>query len=130
MAAGAGRASDHLCLLCTTGLRDKHAPGWKITRLPGLPAGTPLQNNLGELWSLLHFLLPDMFNSLTDFEQWFDVGDMEAEESAVAAAASQREQVQHFAVIAIMLAVTHLTAESNVIKWVPVINLGVASTTP
>ena len=52
-----------------------------------------MQNNLGELWSLLHFLLPDMFNNLTDFERWFDIGDMEAEESAAAAAASQREQV-------------------------------------
>ncbi len=56
-------------------------------------AGTPLQNNLGELWSLLNFLLPDMFNSLADFEQWFDFGDIEAED-ADAAAAKQREQVQ------------------------------------
>ena len=55
-------------------------------------AGTPLQNNLGELWSLLHFLLPDMFNSLSDFEQWFDFGDVEAED-ADAAAAMQRDQV-------------------------------------
>ena len=34
-----------------------------------------------------------MFNSLTDFESWFDVGDMEAEDSGDASAASQREQV-------------------------------------
>ena len=37
-----------------------------------LLTGTPLQNNLGELWSLLNFLLPDVFNSLEDFESWFD----------------------------------------------------------
>lgn len=35
-------------------------------------SGTPLQNNLSELWSLLNFLLPDVFNSLEDFEGWFD----------------------------------------------------------
>ena len=34
--------------------------------------GTPLQNNLSELWSLLNFLLPDVFNSLANFESWFD----------------------------------------------------------
>jgi SNF2 family DNA or RNA helicase len=28
-----------------------------------LLTGTPLQNNLHELWSLLNFLLPDVFNS-------------------------------------------------------------------
>lgn len=37
-----------------------------------LPAGTPLQNNLAELWSLLNFLMPDLFNNLADFESWFD----------------------------------------------------------
>ena len=36
------------------------------------PAGTPLQNNLAELWSLLNFLLPDVFSSLENFESWFD----------------------------------------------------------
>lgn len=34
--------------------------------------GTPLQNNISELWSLLHFLLPDVFNDLDSFESWFD----------------------------------------------------------
>lgn len=34
--------------------------------------GTPLQNNLHELWSLLNFLLPDVFNSSDDFDTWFD----------------------------------------------------------
>lgn len=28
-----------------------------------LLTGTPLQNNLHELWALLNFLLPDVFNS-------------------------------------------------------------------
>jgi ATP-dependent DNA helicase len=37
-----------------------------------LITGTPLQNNISELWSLLHFLLPDVFNDLNSFEGWFD----------------------------------------------------------
>jgi len=34
--------------------------------------GTPLQNSLGELWSLLNFLLPSIFNSSDNFEEWFN----------------------------------------------------------
>ncbi|XP_059536317.1 probable global transcription activator SNF2L1 isoform X6 [Myotis daubentonii] len=37
-----------------------------------LLTGTPLQNNLHELWALLNFLLPDAFNSAEDFDSWFD----------------------------------------------------------
>lgn len=37
-----------------------------------LLTGTPLQNNLHELWSLLNFLLPDVFNSANDFDMWFN----------------------------------------------------------
>ncbi|PRP74645.1 putative global transcription activator SNF2L2-like [Planoprotostelium fungivorum] len=37
-----------------------------------LLTGTPLQNDLGELWSLLNFLLPQIFNSSDNFEQWFN----------------------------------------------------------
>jgi ATP-dependent DNA helicase len=37
-----------------------------------LLTGTPLQNNLGELWSLLNFLLPQLFDDLRQFESWFD----------------------------------------------------------
>src|SRR5690606_5302467 len=34
--------------------------------------GTPLQNNLPELWALLNFLLPTIFNSVENFDQWFN----------------------------------------------------------
>jgi len=37
-----------------------------------LLTGTPLQNNLSELWALLNFLLPKIFNSCEDFEKWFN----------------------------------------------------------
>ncbi|CAC5422274.1 SMARCA5 [Mytilus coruscus] len=36
-----------------------------------LLTGTPLQNNLHELWALLNFLLPDVFHSAWDFDAWF-----------------------------------------------------------
>jgi ATP-dependent DNA helicase len=42
-----------------------------------LLTGTPLQNSLPELWSLLHFLLPDVFTSLSQFQGWFDFEDKE-----------------------------------------------------
>ncbi|XP_027361856.1 ATP-dependent DNA helicase DDM1 [Abrus precatorius] len=38
-----------------------------------LLTGTPLQNNLAELWSLLNFILPDIFSSLEEFESWFNL---------------------------------------------------------
>jgi ATP-dependent DNA helicase len=37
-----------------------------------LLTGTPLQNNLTELWALLNFLLPDIFDDLESFQAWFD----------------------------------------------------------
>ncbi|KAI9306125.1 SNF2 family N-terminal domain-containing protein [Cunninghamella echinulata] len=37
-----------------------------------LITGTPLQNDLHELWALLNFLLPDVFSSSEAFDQWFE----------------------------------------------------------
>eukprot|EP00923_Selenidium_pygospionis_P047189 GHVN01081424.1.p1 GENE.GHVN01081424.1~~GHVN01081424.1.p1 ORF type:complete len:886 (+),score=90.77 GHVN01081424.1:4604-7261(+) len=36
-----------------------------------LITGTPLQNNLHELWALLNFLFPQLFHSSDEFEGWF-----------------------------------------------------------
>lgn len=41
------------------------------TRRRVLLTGTPLQNNLPELWALLNFLLPAIFNSAETFDQWY-----------------------------------------------------------
>ncbi|KAJ2807637.1 putative ATPase [Coemansia guatemalensis] len=41
-----------------------------------LLTGTPLQNSLSELWSLLNFLLPDIFDDLDCFQAWFDLDDI------------------------------------------------------
>ncbi|VDK66812.1 unnamed protein product [Anisakis simplex] len=41
-----------------------------------LITGTPLQNNLHELWALLNFLLPDMFAFASDFDNWFTTNEM------------------------------------------------------
>lgn len=43
-----------------------------------LLTGTPLQNDLTELWSLLHFLMPKIFNSFDDFNEWFNIPFQEA----------------------------------------------------
>ena len=42
-------------------------------------AGTPLQNNLHELWALLNFLLPEVFSSAEKFDEWFSVHDKDSE---------------------------------------------------
>ena len=36
-----------------------------------LLTGTPLQNALMELWSLMHFLMPHVFASHREFKEWF-----------------------------------------------------------
>ena len=36
-----------------------------------LLTGTPLQNDVMELWSLMHFLMPQIFSNQQDFKEWF-----------------------------------------------------------
>ncbi|XP_003747940.1 chromatin-remodeling complex ATPase chain Iswi [Galendromus occidentalis] len=48
-----------------------------------LLTGTPLQNNLHELWALLNFLLPDVFNSSEDFDSWFSTNSVFGDQDLV-----------------------------------------------
>merc|ERR1712142_1174978 len=68
------------CLIIDEGHRIKNMNCRLIRELKQVNAcnrllltGTPLQNNLSELWSLLNFLLPEIFDDLTSFESWFDM---------------------------------------------------------
>jgi DNA helicase INO80 len=36
-----------------------------------LLTGTPIQNNMQELWALLHFIMPTLFDSHDEFSEWF-----------------------------------------------------------
>ena len=67
-------------IIVDEGHRLKNAQS-KFTRVLGhdyssklrlLLTGTPLQNSLPELWSLMNFLLPKIFDSSEDFEDWFN----------------------------------------------------------
>ncbi|XP_042514394.1 chromatin-remodeling ATPase INO80-like isoform X2 [Macadamia integrifolia] len=39
-----------------------------------LLTGTPVQNNMAELWALLHFIMPTLFDSHEQFNEWFSKG--------------------------------------------------------
>ena len=36
-----------------------------------LLTGTPVQNSMAELWALLHFIMPTIFDSHDEFAEWF-----------------------------------------------------------
>jgi ATP-dependent DNA helicase len=57
-----------------------------------LITGTPLQNNLKELWSLLNFLLPQVFTDWEKFEAWFDFSGVQDEQEAEEFLADQKKQ--------------------------------------
>jgi ATP-dependent helicase STH1/SNF2 len=42
------------------------------TRFRLILTGTPLQNNLTELWAMLNFVLPTIFKSVKSFDEWFN----------------------------------------------------------
>lgn len=60
------RMKNHNCKLSTT-LSQHYDSQFRL-----ILTGTPLQNSLPELWSLLNFLLPSLFHSVENFEKWFN----------------------------------------------------------
>ena len=48
-----------------------------------LLTGTPLQNNLKELWALLNYLMPKLFDSPEEFNQLFELNSGTAEDQQV-----------------------------------------------
>eukprot|EP00559_Dactyliosolen_fragilissimus_P007188 CAMPEP_0184863292 /NCGR_PEP_ID=MMETSP0580-20130426/10487_1 /TAXON_ID=1118495 /ORGANISM="Dactyliosolen fragilissimus" /LENGTH=797 /DNA_ID=CAMNT_0027361547 /DNA_START=180 /DNA_END=2573 /DNA_ORIENTATION=+ len=63
------RLKNHRCLLIRSLKRIRAA-----NRL--LLSGTPIQNNLDELWSLLNFVNPAIFDDLSVFQSWFGFRDI------------------------------------------------------
>ncbi|XP_077527507.1 lymphoid-specific helicase-like isoform X3 [Haemaphysalis longicornis] len=59
-----------------------------------LLTGTPLQNSLTELWALLHFLVPEIFDDLHAFESWFDMGSLSGANDEAARFVA-REEADH-----------------------------------
>lgn len=47
-----------------------------------LLTGTPLQNNMAELWSLLNFIMPDIFSDFEMFNKWFDFKNLDLQSNS------------------------------------------------
>jgi len=62
-----------------------------------LLTGTPLQNNLHELWALLNFLLPRLFDSADDFDSFVAAGEAEGGKVAESSVVKQLHTVSHAA---------------------------------
>ncbi|EMD35723.1 hypothetical protein CERSUDRAFT_138426 [Gelatoporia subvermispora B] len=54
----------------------------EIKRIPSAArmvlTGTPLHNNLAELWALLNFVLPELFGNLEEFQEWFNLPSLQS----------------------------------------------------
>lgn len=53
--------------------------------------GTPIQNNMDELWSLLNLLMPSLFDKLEDFNSWFVIEDFFGSNDKIASMAKKNE---------------------------------------
>ena len=48
-----------------------------------LITGTPLQNNLRELFALLNFIMPDVFGDGDQFDEYFSMSDESGKENVI-----------------------------------------------
>ena len=72
-----------------------HEPGKKVPST----VGTPLQNSLSELWSILNFILPEIFTRLETFEKWFDFSAVDQVEGKEVRSEGVRQQSSHIVVV-------------------------------
>ena len=58
-----------------------------------LLTGTPIQNSMAELWALLHFIMPEFFDSHEEFNEWFsrEIEDAAEEEQKMASGSSKHK---------------------------------------
>ena len=63
-------------------IKNNSSRRWRVllmfnTRNRLLLTGTPIQNSMAELWALLHFIMPKLFDNHEQFQEWFSK-DIEA----------------------------------------------------
>jgi len=69
-------AWQHMVLDEAQAIKSANSQRWKMLlefkcRGRLLLSGTPIQNTMAELWSLLHFVMPALFDSHDEFKEWF-----------------------------------------------------------
>lgn len=64
-----------------------------------LLTGTPLQNSVMELWSLMHFLMPSLFESHSEFKDWFSNPLQNTYDSQPQSAVSRAKVVEQLHVV-------------------------------
>jgi ATP-dependent DNA helicase len=52
-----------------------------------------IQNNLAELWSLLNFILPDLFTDLDSFQEWFNLSTVTSSDDAPAISERKSQEI-------------------------------------
>ena len=73
-----------------------------------LLSGTPIQNTMAELWSLLHFVMPTLFDSHEEFDDWFSKDIESSAESK-----SQVDESKFFQKSIFLLSLTNLESFQN-----------------
>lgn len=80
-----------------------------------LLTGTPIQNSMAELWALLHFIMPKLFDSHEHFQEWFSK-DIEAHSNDAGAINHHQLQKLHAILKPFMLRRVKKDVESEIGK--------------
>lgn len=80
-----------------------------------LLTGTPIQNSMAELWALLHFIMPKLFDSHEHFQEWFSK-DIEAHSNDAGAINQHQLQKLHAILKPFMLRRVKKDVESEIGK--------------